>query len=69
MRELEGIVARMDAGELSLEDSLKAYQRGAELVRHCQQALEAVRGQVQVLENGLLMPSAELSSERSRDAG
>jgi exodeoxyribonuclease VII small subunit len=56
LEELESIVARMDDGSLSLEESLKAYQRGAELVKLCQKSLERVRQQVQVLEGDLLKP-------------
>ncbi len=69
MRELETIVARMDDGSLTLEDSLAAYKRGAELVRRCQEALEAVREQVQILDGEMLKPAGELFAERSADAG
>lgn len=51
MEELEGLIAQMEAGELSLEASLGAYQRGAVLVRYCQQVLAKVEQQVQVLES------------------
>lgn len=69
LRELEGIVARMDDGSLSLEDSLTAYQRGTALVRHCQKALEAVREQIQILDGELLKPAQELLGDRINDAG
>jgi exodeoxyribonuclease VII small subunit len=69
MRELETIVARMDDGSLTLEESLAAYKRGAELVRRCQEALEAVREQVQILDGEMLKPAGELFAERSADAG
>ncbi|BBP05366.1 exodeoxyribonuclease 7 small subunit [Sulfuriferula plumbiphila] len=54
MAELERIVADMESGQLPLEQSLAAYQRGAELLQFCQQALAAAQQQVQVLENGVL---------------
>lgn len=38
--ELEGLVARMEDGELSLDDSLSAFERGIALYRQCQQALD-----------------------------
>lgn len=69
MRELEVIVGKMDDGSLSLEESLAAYKRGAELVRRCQQALEAVREQVQILDGEMLRPAGDLLTERSVDAG
>jgi exodeoxyribonuclease VII small subunit len=54
--ELEALVQRMEGGSLSLEDSLAAYRRGAELVAHCRKALADVQQQVKVLEGNLLKP-------------
>jgi exodeoxyribonuclease VII small subunit len=34
-RELESIIARIEGGEIELEESLKAYQRGLALVKRC----------------------------------
>jgi exodeoxyribonuclease VII small subunit len=63
IHELETIVAKMDEGSLGLEQSLLAYRRGAELVKHCQKALEAVRDQVMVLDGEMLR---SLSAEDAR---
>lgn len=38
--ELEGLVARMETGELSLDDSLGSFERGIALYRQCQRALD-----------------------------
>lgn len=54
MAELEGIVAEMEAGKLSLEDSLVAYQRGAALLSFCRAKLDDAQQQVKVLEDGVL---------------
>jgi exodeoxyribonuclease VII small subunit len=54
MAELEKIVADMEAGKLSLEDSLAAYKRGAELLSFCRTRLEDAQAQVRVLEEGML---------------
>jgi len=54
MAELEKIVADMETGKLSLEDSLTAYKRGAELLSFCRAKLEDAQQQVSVLENGML---------------
>jgi exodeoxyribonuclease VII small subunit len=54
MTELEQIVADMEAGKLSLEDSLAAYKRGAELLVFCRSRLEDAQQQVRVLEEGVL---------------
>ncbi|VWB56668.1 exodeoxyribonuclease 7 small subunit [Burkholderia lata] len=56
LAELETLVARMEGGALSLEDSLTAYRRGATLVAFCQQQLEKVEQQVRVLDGATLKP-------------
>jgi len=45
----------MEAGKLSLEESLAAYQRGTELLKYCQRTLAAAEQQIQVLETGTLV--------------
>ncbi len=54
LAELETLVQGMEAGKLSLDDSLAAYQRGADLLKYCQGALAAAERKVQVLEAGAL---------------
>ena len=49
LQELEQLVARMEQGELSLEESLAAYERGVGLYRHCQAALEHAELRVRLL--------------------
>ena len=39
MRALEDVVNRLEAGDVPLEDSIKLYERGAELKAHCQKKL------------------------------
>ena len=56
--ELESIVARMEDGQLSLEQSLTAYKRGAELLKLCQAQLADAQQQVKVLEGEVLKPLA-----------
>ena len=46
---LETLVESMEAGELSLEDSLKAFEEGVKLTRDCQKALDQAEQSVQVL--------------------
>lgn len=52
--ELETLVDRLESGQMSLEDSLTAYQRGMELTRFCEKTLNAAEQQVKRLENGTL---------------
>ncbi|RCX28297.1 exodeoxyribonuclease VII small subunit [Thioalbus denitrificans] len=49
LAELESLVQRMEQGDLSLEDSLAAFQRGVELTRACQQALSEAEQRVEIL--------------------
>ena len=58
LAELEKIVARMEAGDLSLEQALATHKRGLELARYCQKKLEAAQQQVKVLEGEVLKPLA-----------
>ncbi|MBJ7380236.1 MAG: exodeoxyribonuclease VII small subunit [Polynucleobacter sp.] len=51
IKELEKLVAEMESGKLSLEETLAAYQRGAALLKHCQAVLAQVEQQVRVFEN------------------
>ena len=49
MQALEDLVARMETGEMTLEESLAAYERGVGLYRHCQGALEQAELRVRLL--------------------
>lgn len=49
LSELETIVQRMEQGELSLDDSLSAFERGIALYRQCQQTLDQAELKVQQL--------------------
>ncbi|MBC7802298.1 MAG: exodeoxyribonuclease VII small subunit [Candidatus Parcubacteria bacterium] len=69
LEELEGIVARMEDGGLSLEQSLASHKRGIELAKQCRERLEAAQQQVRVLEGEVLKPLAAVSDDGERDAG
>jgi len=58
MEELESLVTAMEQGELSLEESLAAFEKGIKLTRECQTALKLAEQKVQVLigENGETEP-------------
>ena len=49
MEELEKLVEQMEQGDISLEESLKAFERGIKLTRTCQQALQEAEQKVQIL--------------------
>ncbi|WP_079420071.1 exodeoxyribonuclease VII small subunit [Thiomonas intermedia] len=54
--ELEQIVQAMEAGQLSLDDTLSSYKRGNLLLQYCRSKLQAVEQQVQVLDGEQLQP-------------
>lgn len=49
LERLEALVHSMEEGELSLEQSLQAFESGIRLTRQCQQALQEAEQKVQVL--------------------
>lgn len=54
MAELSALVSQMEAGQLPLEASVSAYQRGSELIQFCAAQLEKVEQQVKILDAGML---------------
>lgn len=49
LKELEGLVERMERGDLTLEESLQSFERGIRLTRECQRALREAEQKVEVL--------------------
>jgi exodeoxyribonuclease VII small subunit len=49
LAELEAIVDKLEQGELSLDESLKHFERGVQLTRVCQTALKQAEQKVQIL--------------------
>lgn len=49
MARLEQIVRAMEQGDVALEESLKLFQEGTELVRSCQKLLEEAQQQVKMI--------------------
>ncbi len=54
LSELDTLVAKMEAGQLPLDQLLTSYQRGARLLQFCRGRLDAVEAQVKLLEAGQL---------------
>jgi exodeoxyribonuclease VII small subunit len=54
LAELEGLVQRIEAGQMPLDQMLDSYKRGAELLALCRSRLTAVEQQVKVLDEGQL---------------
>jgi exodeoxyribonuclease VII small subunit len=49
LAELETLVARLEQGDVPLEDALKTFERGVALTRQCQTALRNAQQKVEVL--------------------
>ena len=49
LAELESIVQKLEQGELSLEESLKQFERGVVLTRSCQKSLRQAEQKIRVL--------------------
>ncbi|MCK9261486.1 MAG: exodeoxyribonuclease VII small subunit [Azoarcus sp.] len=53
--ELEAIVQQMESGSLTLEDALDRYQRGASLLKYCQETLSNAEQRIRMLEGDSLV--------------
>jgi len=54
LEELDALVHRMEDGRLPLEESLVAYQRGAELIKFCESRLTDAQARIAILEGDTL---------------
>jgi len=59
MRDLEELVERLEQGDLPLEESLAAFERGVMLTRSCQTALKEAEQKVEILLKKAGEPSVE----------
>jgi len=59
MRDLEELVERLEHGELPLEESIAAFERGVMLTRSCQMALKDAEQKVEILLKKAGEPQAE----------
>ncbi len=57
LKELEGIVGRLEQGEVDLEDSIALYERGQELKAHCEKKLKSAEGRLEKIVLGASGPA------------
>lgn len=69
MAELAALVTQMESGQLPLEASVAAYQRGSELIQFCAAQLEKVEQQVKILDAGMLKPFTPQNTRDSNEDG
>ncbi len=49
LAELEGLVERLERGDVPLDEALRTFERGVALTRHCQACLQAAQQKVEIL--------------------
>lgn len=50
--QLETIIAELEKGDMTLEDSFKKYEEGMKLIKNCSNLIDRVEKKLIVLENG-----------------
>jgi len=59
MAELDGIVQKLEAGRVALEESTAIYERGTQLKRHCEAKLKAASEKIEAIVAG---PGGQVST-------
>ena len=70
LKRLEEIVAKLESGNLSLDDSLKLFEEGVKLVRFCNERLAEAQQKVELLtkdQAGNVIGSQPFASENSEE--
>jgi exodeoxyribonuclease VII small subunit len=70
LKRLEEIVAKLESGNLSLDDSLKLFEEGVKLVRFCNERLAEAQQKVELLtkdQAGNVIGSQPFNSENSEE--
>ncbi len=68
MESLEGIVERIESGQIGLAESIVEYEKGVKLIKQCRTILDAAEKKIQLLargEDGELEPDGELEESDS----
>jgi exodeoxyribonuclease VII small subunit len=63
LAELEGIVRRLEGGQVKLDDAIQSYERGAQLKRHCEQKLSEAQ---QRIDRIVVAPDGTVSAEPAK---
>ena len=57
LKKLEGLVAKMESGEMNLDEMIKAFEEGRKLVADCQKDLDSIRQRIEkVTKDGSVEP-------------
>ena len=63
LKELESIVAKMEQGDMALEDSIRSYEKGMLLLKLCQDSLKEIEQKVLVLSSDNTLDQFKSSDE------
>jgi len=50
LTEIDRLVATLESGQVSLEEAMRAYERGAQLLAHCRATLDSAEQRLKVLD-------------------
>ena len=57
LKKLEGLVGKMESGEMNLDEMIKAFEEGRKLVTECQMYLDSIRQRIEkVTKDGTTEP-------------
>lgn len=57
LKKLEGLVGKMESGEMNLDEMIKAFEEGRKLVTECQKDLDSIRQRIEkVTKDGQVVP-------------
>ena len=57
LKKLEGLVGKMESGEMNLDEMIKAFEEGRKLVTECQKDLDSIRQRIEkVTKDGTIEP-------------
>ena len=57
LKKLEGLVGKMESGEMNLDEMIKAFEEGRKLVTECQKDLDSIRQRIEkVTKDGSVTP-------------
>ena len=57
LKKLEGLVGKMESGEMNLDEMIKAFEEGRKLVTECQKDLDSIRQRIEkVTKDGTTEP-------------
>ena len=61
VEQLDGILERIESGEIGLEDSITAYEQGVGLIKRCREILDRAEQRIEHLDAARLGPDSESS--------